>query len=175
MVKHVVYPRDCCMYIWGECVFCFVGWCVLQISERSYWFIVLLMSTLLLLLFHLLAVLFLKVEYWSLQPLQFIYPFSSVSFCLRYFETLLLGTWMFVIYVFLMNWHFNHYKMSSSSLVRIFILKFIPPVAEFIDSSFMEVITYHCLGLGFIALALKSKGKEEERRNCWLWLSGKDY
>lgn len=48
--------------------------------------------------------------------------------------------------------------------IIIFILKFIPPVAEFIDSSFMEVITYHCLGLGFIALALKSKGKEEEQK-----------
>ena len=48
--------------------------------------------------------------------------------------------------------------------IIIFILKFIPPVAEFIDSSFMEVITYHCLGLGFIALALKSKEKGQEQK-----------
>ena len=45
--------------------------------------------------------------------------------------------------------------------IIIFILKFIPTVNEFIDNSFMEVVTYHCLGLGFIALALKSKEKDE--------------
>ncbi len=48
--------------------------------------------------------------------------------------------------------------------IIIFILKFIPPVAEFINSSFMEIITYHCLGLGFIALALKSKEKGQEQK-----------
>ena len=38
----------------------------------------------------------------------------------------------------------------------IFILKFIPVVKDFIDSSFMEVLTYHCLGLGFVAISLKA-------------------
>ena len=33
--------------------------------------------------------------------------------------------------------------------VIIFIIKFIPKVSDFIDSDFMEILTYHCLGLGF--------------------------
>ena len=35
------------------------------------------------------------------------------------------------------------------------LLKLIPAVNEFIDSSLMEKVTYHCLALGFIATALK--------------------
>ena len=46
--------------------------------------------------------------------------------------------------------------------IIIFILKFIPVVNEFIDASFMESLTYHCLGLGFIALALKSGVKSSD-------------
>lgn len=45
--------------------------------------------------------------------------------------------------------------------IIIFVLKFIPTVGNFIDSSLMETITYHCLALGFIALALKSKEKDQ--------------
>ncbi len=41
------------------------------------------------------------------------------------------------------------------------ILKFIPFVQDFIDKSFLEMITYHTLGLGFIALALKVRKKSE--------------
>lgn len=44
----------------------------------------------------------------------------------------------------------------------IFILKFIPQVNSFIDSSFMEALTYHCLGLGFIALSLKTGEKRKD-------------
>ena len=48
--------------------------------------------------------------------------------------------------------------LPSSVIAGIFIfaLKFIPFIGEFIDESFMESLTYHCLGLGFIALTLKS-------------------
>ena len=46
--------------------------------------------------------------------------------------------------------------------VIIFILKFIPQINEFIDSSFMEVLTYHCLGLGFVALTLKNTTKTKD-------------
>lgn len=38
----------------------------------------------------------------------------------------------------------------------ILILKFIPPVNEFINAKFMEGLAYHCLALGFIAIALKT-------------------
>lgn len=49
--------------------------------------------------------------------------------------------------------------------IIIFILKFIPVIGDFINSSFMEILTYHCLGLGFIALALKSnKNKKENNK-----------
>lgn len=47
--------------------------------------------------------------------------------------------------------------------VIIFILKFIPFVNDFIDADFMEVLTYHCLGLGFIALTLKSGVKSKDK------------
>lgn len=47
--------------------------------------------------------------------------------------------------------------------VIIFIIKFIPKVSDFIDSDFMEILTYHCLGLGFIALSLKSSVKKKNK------------
>ena len=45
--------------------------------------------------------------------------------------------------------------------ILIFAIKFIPKVGEFINSNFMELLTYHCLGIGFIALALKSSVKKK--------------
>ena len=47
----------------------------------------------------------------------------------------------------------------------IFILKFIPGVSSAIDSGIMEIITYHCLGIGFIALALKTGKKTKDTNN----------
>ena len=47
--------------------------------------------------------------------------------------------------------------------IIIFLFKFIPAVSSFFDSSFMEVVTYHCLGLGFIALALKTGVKSKDK------------
>lgn len=47
--------------------------------------------------------------------------------------------------------------------IIIFILMFIPKVKEFIDTSFMEALTYHCLGLGFIALTMKSGVKSKDK------------
>ena len=38
----------------------------------------------------------------------------------------------------------------------ILIVKFIPAVNDFIDEGFMEIITYHTLGIGFIALSFKT-------------------
>ena len=38
----------------------------------------------------------------------------------------------------------------------VLILKTVPAVNSFIDSSVMQIITYHCLGIGFAALALKT-------------------
>ena len=47
--------------------------------------------------------------------------------------------------------------------IIIFILMFIPVINEFIDKSFMEALTYHSLGLGFIALAMKSGVKSKDK------------
>ena len=47
--------------------------------------------------------------------------------------------------------------------ILIFILKFIPVVSKVIDSDFMEILTYHCLGLGFIALSLKASVKKKNK------------
>ena len=44
----------------------------------------------------------------------------------------------------------------------ILIFKFIPEVNDFIDEGFMEIITYHTLGIGFIALAFKT-AKESQK------------
>lgn len=38
----------------------------------------------------------------------------------------------------------------------IFVLKFIPAFNEIVDVRCMQMITYHCLGLGFVAMSLKS-------------------
>ncbi|MBO5711792.1 MAG: hypothetical protein J6R47_03040, partial [Acholeplasmatales bacterium] len=46
--------------------------------------------------------------------------------------------------------------------VLIFALKFIPQFQNLIDSTFMEAITFHCLGLGFIAVTLKSSSKSKD-------------
>ena len=47
--------------------------------------------------------------------------------------------------------------------IIIFILMFVPLINEFIDKSFMEALTYHSLGLGFIALAMKSGVKSKDK------------
>ena len=46
----------------------------------------------------------------------------------------------------------------------ILILKFIPAINEIVDQGFMEIITYHALGIGFIALSLKT-AKESSKTN----------
>lgn len=45
----------------------------------------------------------------------------------------------------------------------IFLLKFIPSFNDLIDSNFMEIVTYHCLGLGFIALAMKTSRDKKKK------------
>ena len=47
----------------------------------------------------------------------------------------------------------------------ILILKFIPYFSELVDQGFMEIITYHALGIGFIALSLKT-AKESSKSNA---------
>ncbi len=46
----------------------------------------------------------------------------------------------------------------------ILILKLIPQVNNYIDEGFMEIITYHSLGIGFIALAFKT-AKDSQKTN----------
>lgn len=42
----------------------------------------------------------------------------------------------------------------------ILLLKLIPAVNDFISVEFMETLTYHCLAIGFIAMALRKRKKE---------------
>lgn len=42
--------------------------------------------------------------------------------------------------------------------VILLLLKLFPTVNSFIDRRFMEVLTYHCLAVGFIAMALRKQG-----------------
>ena len=55
----------------------------------------------------------------------------------------------------------------------IFIVKFIPYVGDaLIDSTFMENLTYHCLGLGFIAVALQTADKKKKSKTSVIVNSG---
>ena len=56
--------------------------------------------------------------------------------------------------------------MPTSLLGGLFILilKFIPEFNELVNQGFMEIITYHALGIGFIALSLKT-AKESSKTN----------
>ena len=54
--------------------------------------------------------------------------------------------------------------------ILIFIIKFIPYINEYVNSGFMEALTYHCLGLGFIALTLKSSVKKNKDKNKYVVL-----
>lgn len=56
--------------------------------------------------------------------------------------------------------------------VVIFILKFIPLFSEWIDQNFMEVLTYHALGLGFVALSLKQVCKVKRKKDGVILNSG---
>lgn len=57
--------------------------------------------------------------------------------------------------------------------ILIFILKFIPWVSEnLIDSNFMESLTYHCLGLGFVAVALQTADKKKKAKTSVIVNSG---
>lgn len=56
--------------------------------------------------------------------------------------------------------------------VIVFALKFIPQVSKVIDSSFMESMTYHCLGLGFIAVSMKSSPKQKDSNKLVIMDSG---
>ena len=57
--------------------------------------------------------------------------------------------------------------------ILIFILKFIPWVSQnLIDSNFMESLTYHCLGLGFIAVSLQTADKKKKAKTSTIVNSG---
>ena len=55
----------------------------------------------------------------------------------------------------------------------IFIIKFIPFVGDnLVNSVFMEGLTYHCLGLGFIAVALQTADKKKKSKTSVIVDSG---
>ena len=56
--------------------------------------------------------------------------------------------------------------------VFIFILKFIPFVSDWVDETFMEILTYHALGLGFVALSLKQVCKVKRKKDGVILNSG---
>lgn len=57
--------------------------------------------------------------------------------------------------------------------VILFALKFIPYIGDkLIDESFMEILTYHCLGLGFVALSLKTEVKHKNNNKMIIVDSG---
>lgn len=56
--------------------------------------------------------------------------------------------------------------------IILFLIKFIPGADKAIDSGFMEIITYHCLGLGFVALGLKTKKKKKDDKKLIIMDSG---
>ena len=70
---------------------------------------------------------------------------------------------------------FIHNSLLPSSVlggIIIFVLMFVPKIGDFINRDFMEILTYHCLGLGFIALALKSGTKSKDTNKKIVLFSG---
>lgn len=128
MAQYMVYPIECFMCPWEECGLCHFGVECSTAVNQSTWCTALYNSLISLLIFCLFILYIIGIGALKSQVLFFLifnFFLQFHEFLVPVLDTLLLGTWMFVIYVFLMNWHFNHYKTSSSSLVRIFILKFI--------------------------------------------------
>ncbi len=102
-----------------------------------------------------------------------LWDYSTWSYCLQ------LGIILFA--VILGNIISRRVPFIKSSLVpasvvagiMIFILKLIPWVNEnLIDSNFMESLTYHCLGLGFIAVALQTADKKKKSKTSVVVNSG---
>ena len=56
--------------------------------------------------------------------------------------------------------------------ILLFALKFIPFFSKWIDETFMEILTYHALGLGFVALSLKAAVKPHHKRDGVILNSG---
>ena len=54
----------------------------------------------------------------------------------------------------------------------ILLLKLIPPVKAFINEGFMEIVAYHCLGLGFISMTLKDSGKKQPGQGMTIFKTG---
>lgn len=52
------------------------------------------------------------------------------------------------------------------------LLKLIPPVKAFINEDFMEIVAYHCLGLGFISMTLKDSGKKAPGQGMTVFKTG---
>ena len=94
-----------------------------------------------------------------------LWDYSTWSMCLQ------LGIILF--FIIIGNVVSRRVPIIKSSLVPasvvagllIFILKLIPWVSDnFVNSSFMESLTYHCLGLGFIAVALQTADKNKKSK-----------
>ena len=56
--------------------------------------------------------------------------------------------------------------------ILLFGLKFIPFFSKWIDETFMEILTYHALGLGFVALSLKAAVKAKHKKDGVILNSG---
>ena len=56
--------------------------------------------------------------------------------------------------------------------ILLFALKFIPFFSKWIDETFMEILTYHALGLGFVALSLKAAVKAKHKKDGVILNSG---
>ena len=82
---------------------------------------------------------------------------------------------MKVVVIYYLYQSFIRNSLLPTSVIAgilIFALKFIPVIGDFVNSSFMEILTYHCLGLGFIALTLKSATKSKDSSKRIVLFSG---
>lgn len=120
----MIYPGDCPMYIWKECV---LGFCCMVFHRYLLafsWFMVLFKSSISFLIFCLLYPL-LKMKFWSHQLLLlhciFSLQFSVFAFCIL--GSLSTYIYVYNCYKFLINWPLYDYRMSFFlSLVKIFVL-----------------------------------------------------
>ena len=113
MAQYMVYPVERFMCTWEECGLChFGGECSTAVNQST-WYTALYNSLISLLIFCLFILCIIGTGALKSQVLFFLISNFFLQFhelLVPILETLLLGTSIFISHVFLMNWHFNHYK-----------------------------------------------------------------
>lgn len=90
-------------------------------------------------------------------------------------QLVLLAATLLVAYTMRRKIPFIRKSLLPSAVVGgivLLLLKLIPPVKNAIDEQTMEIISYHCLALGFISMALKDNGAKKKGSGMTIFKTG---